>query len=89
VNYQNKYKVLSNYEVYIYFKQLLVFVRFQCFGMLQVRENEISLRKCSGGTAHLRGKIAWYHYLRRWFHHNRRLARSSKISRRKLPTSSK
>jgi len=24
------------------------------FGMLQVRKNEISLRKCSGGSAHLR-----------------------------------
>jgi len=24
------------------------------FGMLQVRENEISLRKCSGGAAQLR-----------------------------------
>jgi len=26
---------------------------FQCFGMLQVHENEISLRRCSGGAAHL------------------------------------
>jgi len=26
----------------------------QCFGMLQVRENGISLPKCSGGTAHVR-----------------------------------
>ena len=25
------------------------------FGMLQVRKNEISLRKCSGSSAHLRG----------------------------------
>jgi len=29
-------------------------VLLQCFGMLQVRENEISLRKWSDGTAHLR-----------------------------------
>jgi len=31
-----------------------VFVLLQCFGMLQVRKNEKSLRKWSGGTAHLR-----------------------------------
>jgi len=32
-------------------------VRYICdinFGMLQVRKNEISLRKCSGSSAHLR-----------------------------------
>jgi len=31
------------------------------FGMLQVRENEMPLRKWSGGTAHLRGNTAHSH----------------------------
>jgi len=38
----------------INFKYLFVFLRKQCFGMLRVLENEISLWKRSGGTAHLR-----------------------------------
>jgi len=37
----------------INFKYLFVFLRKQCFGMLHVLENEISLWKRSGGTAHL------------------------------------
>jgi len=36
------------------FTKRLVFMLFQCFVMLQGRENEFSLRKCSGGIAHLR-----------------------------------
>jgi len=46
----NKYTILSKYEQNnISFKYLLVCVLFHCFGMLQVRENDISLRNSSGG----------------------------------------
>ena len=41
-------------KIHISFKWLLVCVLFHCFGMLQVRENEISLRNSSGGPEYLR-----------------------------------
>ena len=41
-------------KIHISFKQLLVCVLFQCLGMLQVRENEISLRNSFGGSEYLR-----------------------------------
>jgi len=51
----NKYTILSKYEQNdISFKWLLVWVLFHCFAMLQVRENEISLRNSSGGSEYLR-----------------------------------
>jgi len=47
----NKYTILSKYEQNTYFMQIALCFRgsFRCFGMLQVRENEISLRNSSGG----------------------------------------
>ena len=51
----NKHTFSSNYEQNnILFKQLLVCVLFHCIAMLQVRENEISLRNSSGGPEYLR-----------------------------------
>jgi len=40
-------------KIHISFKQLLVCLLFHCFRMLQVRENEISLRNSSGGLEYL------------------------------------
>jgi len=50
-----KYTILSKYERNIYFIQIAPCIRwsFHCFGMLQVRENEISLRNSSGGPEYL------------------------------------
>jgi len=59
----NKYAILSNHEQNTRFIQIAPCFRgcFHFFGMLQVRENEISLRNNSGGpVAHLRGSIADY-----------------------------
>ena len=51
-----KYTILSKYEQNTHFIQIApCFQRsFHCFGMLQVRENEISLRNGSGGPEYLR-----------------------------------
>jgi len=57
-----KYTILSNYEQNTHFIQIAPCFRgnFLCFGMLQVRENEISLRSSwwSWVFAHLKGNIA-------------------------------
>jgi len=52
----NKYTILTNYEQNTHFIQIAPCFRgsFHCFGMLQVRENEISLRNSSGGPEYLR-----------------------------------
>ena len=52
----NKYTILSKYEQNTHFIQIAPCFRwsFHCFGMLQVRENEISLRNSSGGPEYLR-----------------------------------
>ena len=52
----NKYTILSKYEQNTHFIQIAPCFRwsFHCFEMLQVRENEISLRNSSGGPEHLR-----------------------------------
>jgi len=52
----NKYTTLLNYEQNTHFIQIAPCFRgsFHCFGMLQVRENEISLRNSSGGPEYLR-----------------------------------
>jgi len=52
----NKYTILSNYEENTHFIQIAPCFRgsFHCFGMLQVRENESSLRNSSGGPEYLR-----------------------------------
>ena len=53
----NKCTSFSKYEQNTHFIQICSCFRgsFRCFGMLQVRENEISLRNSSGGVfAHLR-----------------------------------
>ena len=52
----NKYKILSKYEETTHFIQIAPCFRwsFHCLGMLQVRENEISLRNSSGGPEYLR-----------------------------------
>jgi len=51
----NKYTVLSKYEQNTRFIKMAPCFRcsFHCFGMLQVRENEISLRNSSGGPEYL------------------------------------
>jgi len=48
--------MLSKYEQNTHFIQIAPCFRgsFPCFGMLQVRENEISLRNSSGGPEYLR-----------------------------------
>jgi len=38
-------KIRTMYGLHLYFKWLLVFLVFQRFGMVQVYENQISLRK--------------------------------------------
>jgi len=43
-------------EVFHVVKELCHMYAIFKLGMLQVRENEISLRKWSGGTAHLRSR---------------------------------
>jgi len=48
----NKYTILSKYTFHSN-SFLIVCVLFYCFGMLQVRENEISLRNSSGGPEYL------------------------------------
>ena len=52
----NKYTILSKHEQNTHFIQIAPCFRgsFPCFGMLQVRENEISLRNSSGGPEYLR-----------------------------------
>ena len=52
----NKYKILSKYEQNTHFIQIAPCFRgsFHYFEMLQVRENEISLRNSSGGPEYLR-----------------------------------
>jgi len=52
----NKYTILSNYEQNTHFIQIApcFLCSFQCFEMLQVRENEISLRNSSGRPEYLR-----------------------------------
>ena len=52
----NKCIILSKYEQNTYFIQIAPCFRwrFHCFGMLQMRENEISLRNSSGGPEYLR-----------------------------------
>jgi len=52
----NKYTILSKYEHTTHFIQIAPCFRgsFHCFGMLQVRKNEISLRNSSGGPEYLR-----------------------------------
>jgi len=52
----NKYTTLLNYEQNTHFIQIAPCFRgsFHCFGMLQVRENEILLRNSSGGPEYLR-----------------------------------
>jgi len=54
--FYNKYTILSKYEQNTRFIQISPCFRgsFYCFGMLQVRENEISLRNSSGGPEYLR-----------------------------------
>jgi len=51
-----KYTFLSKYEQNTHFIQISLCFRcsFHCFGMLQVGENEISLRNSSGGHEYLR-----------------------------------
>jgi len=51
-----KYTILSKCEQNTHFIQIASCFRwsFPCFGMLQVRENEISLRNSSGGPEYLR-----------------------------------
>jgi len=51
-----KYTILSKCEQNTYFIQIAPCFRWSsyCFGMLQVRENEISLRNSSGGPVYLR-----------------------------------
>jgi len=50
-----KYTILSKYEQNTHFIQIAPCFRcsFHCFGMLQVRENEISLRNSSSGPEYL------------------------------------
>jgi len=50
-----KYIILSKYEQNTHFIQIAPCFRcsFHCFGMLQVRENEISLRNSSGVPEYL------------------------------------
>jgi len=52
----NKYTILSNYERNTHFIQIAPCFRgsVHCFGMLQVRENEISLSNSSRGPDYLR-----------------------------------
>jgi len=52
-NYWSKYKILLKYEQNTYLIQIdsLVFVFFQCFGLLQVRGMRFH---CANGTAQLR-----------------------------------
>ena len=51
----NKYTILSKHEQYTHLIQIAsCCVLFHCFGMLQVRENEISLRNSSRGPEYLR-----------------------------------
>ena len=51
-----KYTISSKYEQNTHFIQIAPCLRwsFHCFEMLQVRENEISLRNSSGGPEYLR-----------------------------------
>jgi len=51
-----KYTILSKFVQNTHFIQIAPCRRgsFHCFGMLQVRENEISLRNSSGGHEYLR-----------------------------------
>ena len=51
-----KYTILSKYEQNTHFIQIAPYFRwsFHCFGMLQARENEISLRHSAGGPEYLR-----------------------------------
>ena len=51
-----KYTILSKYEQNTHFIQIAPCFRwsFHCFGMLQLRKNEISLRNSSGGPEYLR-----------------------------------
>ena len=51
-----KYTILSKCEHNTHFIQIAPCFRwsFHCFGMLQVRENGISLRNSSGGPEYLR-----------------------------------
>ena len=51
-----KYTISSKYEQNTYLIQIAPCFRwrFHCFGMLQVRENETSLRNSSGGFEYLR-----------------------------------
>jgi len=59
----NKYTILSKYKQNTHFIQIAPCFRwsFHCSGMLQVRENEISLCNSSGGPEFLRtlGKHCW------------------------------
>jgi len=52
----NRYTILSNCEQNTHFIQIVPCLPDvpYCFGMLQVRENEISLRNSSGGPVYLR-----------------------------------
>jgi len=52
----NKYTILSKYEQNTHFIQIAPCFRWSlyCFGMFQVRENEILLRNSSGGPEYLR-----------------------------------
>jgi len=52
----NEHTILSKYEQTTHFTQIAPCFRcsFHCFGLLQVRENGISLRNSSGGPEHLR-----------------------------------
>jgi len=52
----NKYAILSKYEQTTHFIEIAPCLQcnFHCFGMLQVRENEISLRNSSRGPEYLR-----------------------------------
>jgi len=51
-----EYAILSKYQQNTHFIQIALCFRrsFYCFGMLQVRENEIPLRNSSGGPEYLR-----------------------------------
>jgi len=51
----NKYTILSKYEQTAHFIQIApcFWYSFYGFGMLQLRENEISLRNSSGGPGYL------------------------------------
>jgi len=51
-----KHTILTKYEQNTHFIQIAPHFRwsFHCFVMLQVRENEISLRNSSGGPEYLR-----------------------------------